>query len=256
MSNPFGTEEMAAGYANSRPAVHPLVMAKAYQALGRPRPFYRALDVGCGAGVSTRALGGLAEHRIGMEPAEAMLRWTSSVAPSADFLVGTAESIPVADRCVDLISAAGSLNYVKLVPFFEEAARVLAPTGVLVAYDFSPGRSFRHSDRLDQWFGDFVNRYPWPLSEARTLSPEILGGLDFGFQLQKAEVFEIGVRLDPAFYLNYMLTETNVAAAVRRGVELDSIRQWCSETLAPVWDHKPHEVLFRGYYACLTALPS
>src|SRR4051794_36841394 len=110
MANPFGTEAMAAGYATSRPAVHPRVIAKAYEQLRRARPFWRALDLGCGAGVSTSALTGIAATCIGLEPAEAMLKWTSTIAPSAYFVVGTAERIPLCDRAVDLISAAGSLN--------------------------------------------------------------------------------------------------------------------------------------------------
>jgi predicted TPR repeat methyltransferase len=37
---------------------------------------------------------------------------------------------------LDLIAAAGSLNYVALDRFFPEAARILAPNGLLLAYDF------------------------------------------------------------------------------------------------------------------------
>ena len=102
MSNPFGTDEMAAGYATSRPPVHPRVIEQVYQELGRTEPFRRALDVGCGAGVSTRALSGFAGKCIGLEPAEAMLKWAAALAPSADFAVGTAEALPLGDRTVDL----------------------------------------------------------------------------------------------------------------------------------------------------------
>ena len=98
MANPFGTDDMAAGYATSRPPVHRRVIEQAFQQLGRSGPFQRALDVGCGAGVSTRALIGFAGSCIGLEPAEAMLKWASTIAPSADFVVGTAEAIPLCTR--------------------------------------------------------------------------------------------------------------------------------------------------------------
>ena len=78
MSNPFGTDEMAAGYATSRPPVHPRVIEQAFDNWGAPNPFERALDVGCGAGVSTRALDGFANSCVGLEPAEAMLRWAAT----------------------------------------------------------------------------------------------------------------------------------------------------------------------------------
>lgn len=60
---------MAAGYASYRPPIHPRVVGRAYRSLAMSVAARSALDVGCGAGVSTRALDGFAEHRIGMEPA-------------------------------------------------------------------------------------------------------------------------------------------------------------------------------------------
>ena len=253
MSNPFGTDDMAAGYATSRPPVHPRVMEQVHDQLGRPGPFQRALDVGCGAGVSTKALAGFAKHCIGLEPAEAMLKWVSTVAPSADFVVGTAEDIPLRSRAVDLITAAGSLNYANLDLFFPEAARVLMPHGMLVVYDFSPGRSFRNATSLDEWFSIFYSRYPPPANEARPLSPDILAELNTGFRWHTHRQFEIGITLAPDFYLDYVMTETNVASAVRGGVPHAEIRSWCARTLAPIWNGSEREVLFRGYFACMRA---
>ena len=56
---------MAAGYASYRPPIHPRVVGRAYRSLAMSVAARSALDVGCGAGVSTRALDGFAEHRIG-----------------------------------------------------------------------------------------------------------------------------------------------------------------------------------------------
>src|SRR4051794_14959392 len=107
MSNPFGTAEMAAGYATSRPPVHRHILRRALTGV-----VDRALDVGCGAGVSTNALDEFALHRIGIEPAEAMLRpWSTTTALGARFAVACAEAIPLRTGSVDLMTAAGSLNY-------------------------------------------------------------------------------------------------------------------------------------------------
>ena len=43
-----------------------------------------------------------------------------------------------------------------------------------------------------------------------------------------------------------MLTETNVAHAVRQGQRLDEIRAWCANTL---WTDAEADILFPGYYA-------
>jgi hypothetical protein len=65
------------------------------------------------------------------------------------------------------------------------------------------------------------------------------------------EDFEIGLALTPGAYVDYMLTETNVARALREGVPLAEIRAWCEATLGPVFGGRPREVLFRGYFSCL-----
>ena len=155
-----------------------------------PAAVPRALDVGCGAGLSTRALEGVARQRTGMEPVEAMLQWTAGVAPGAAFAVGIAESMPFAAHSFDLMTAAGSLNYVNLDRFFGEAARVLTADGVLVVYDFSPGKTFRQGAGLEDWFARFEERYPPPPSEARFLDPEILARWDSGFRVRSHEHIE------------------------------------------------------------------
>lgn len=249
MPNPFDSSAMATGYANARPPVHPRVMEMVQSFVGRVT---RALDVGCGAGLSTRALAPLADEILGLEPVEAMARSGPAIAPNATFLTGAAEALPFRNGCFELITAAGSLNYVRLPQFFPEARRVLRDKGILLVYDFSPGRSFRDGDALDVWFDRFMARYPPAVSEAVVLNPEILGELDSGFQLASHQRFEIPIPLTPEFYLEYILTGTNVAAAVRRGVPLTEIRQWCAETLSPVWQGRAHDVIFRGYYACLS----
>ena len=254
MANPFGTEEMAAGYATCRPAVHPQVMERVCRQMGRTERFAVALDVGCGAGVSTKALAGLAGRSVGLEPMESMLHRASAIAPFARFAAGRAEAIPLRDHSVDLITAAGSLNYVDLDLFFPEAARVLTQEGVLVIYDFSPGRSFRDATTLDGWFVDFCRRYPAPEHEARYLSPEILGRICSGFAVRGSEQFEIGLAMAPSFYVDYMMTETNVATAVRSGRSRSEIQSWCSESLASIWSGTEREVVFRGYFAWMSVV--
>jgi len=255
MANPFAADTMAAGYATARPPVHPRILERVFDHLERRRPFDRAVDLGCGAGISTRALLPFANRCVGVEPAESMLKWVADIAPTADFVVGRAEAIPVRDRSVDLITAAGSLNYSDVGLALREAARVLVDGGVLLVYDFSPGRHFTDNNRLDEWFTKFAVRYPPPAEEGRELSPEILAQFDSGLRMQSHEDVEIGIELTPGFYLDYILTETNVAAAMREGIPAEEIRSWCAETLDPVWQGQNHEVVFRGYFACLRTEP-
>lgn len=250
MSSPFGTDAMAAGYARARPPVHARVLATAREHL--TLPIARALDVGCGAGLSTRALEGLAAHCIGMEPAGAMLQWTGIVAPEADFLVGAAEAIPLPRAAVDLLTAAGSLNYVHLDRFFPEAHRVLAPHGTLLVYDFAPGRRFGDGPGLEGWFAAFERRHVPPRHDARHLDPAILGGLESGFDVRSHGRLDVALPLSLPAYVDYVMTETRVAAAVRGGTPGTAIRAWCEDTLAPLWTRTHRTIVFESYFVCMT----
>lgn len=244
---------MALGYAKARPPVHARIIERVQESLPVTQKFRRALDVGCGAGLSTKPLEALADECIGIEPVEEMLRWTSEIAPHARFLVGSGEALPIDADSIDVIAAAGSLNYLDIKVFFQEARRVLTERGVVVVYDFSQGRSFRGSGRLDEWFGEFVRRYPRPKGEATTITPDSLARLDCGFKVDKSEEFEAGLPMTRERYVDYMMTETNVAFAVRNGVPQEEIRLWCAETLRSVFEGSSKEVLFRGYFACMLA---
>jgi SAM-dependent methyltransferase len=246
MPNPFDANHMVAGYANSRPAVHAHSICRLRDWLGLNGPVDTALDVGCGAGLSTLALTRDAKRLIGLDPSTAMVGRARMVVPAACFTAAAAESLPVGDGTIDLMTAAGSLNWVDLTRFFPEVRRVLKVSGALAIYDFSAGREQRGDDRLEHWYDEFKRRYPSPPSQ--TIVPNALPLASHGLRLEHDESFTVGLVLDPAFYLEYVLTETNVASAVRAGVPPGEIREWCSRTLSAAFPNRG-EVLFRAYLA-------
>jgi SAM-dependent methyltransferase len=245
----FATSEMALGYAASRPAVHEQIVARAKRHL--PSTFRRALDVGCGCGLSTRALQGLAQELYGVERIVSMALLAPTVVPDARFVAGTAEALPFASGSADLITAAGSLNYVDFQPFLAEAERVLSPDGLLLVYDFGQGKQSSTAPDLLSWFTTFEQRYPAPSGEARMLDPTTLRRLCRGFRVIAEDCFTVGVPMSRRQYIEYVLTETNVPAAVRNGANLAAIRGWCEDTLRSAWpgtDATAHEVLFPSYF--------
>jgi SAM-dependent methyltransferase len=96
------------------------------------------LDVGCGHGRLVRELTALGARVTGIEVSEQQL----AVARAADdgagarYLVGRAESIPLADASVDLVVFRASLHHVpieQMLPALREARRVLRPGGHVYA---------------------------------------------------------------------------------------------------------------------------
>jgi predicted TPR repeat methyltransferase len=82
MASVYDSERLAAAYAFDRPPVHEEILRSARLV----RQADRALDVGCGAGLSTAALAPLARQVTGLEPVPAMLAHRRAVAPRARFV--------------------------------------------------------------------------------------------------------------------------------------------------------------------------
>jgi ubiquinone/menaquinone biosynthesis C-methylase UbiE len=251
--NLFATPELASGYATARPPVHPEVLGRFRMRHQPTALFDRSLDLGCGAGLSTRALAPLTRRAIGLEPAESMLHQARRAGVSASLVAGRGEGLPFSDRSIDFITAAGSLNYTDgLQASFAEARRVLTGRqhGGMLVYDFSQGRNAA----LEGWFAnDFMKRYPKALDNARPLDPEALQREAAGvFRVAWHEYFRIPLQLDLESYVNYMMTETNVADAIRRGTgSVSEIRDGIQDSLRPVFAGRKQEILFDGYMALL-----
>ncbi|HEX2310631.1 MAG TPA: class I SAM-dependent methyltransferase, partial [Vicinamibacterales bacterium] len=201
----YGTDRLAAGYAFARPPVHRQIVARlAASDVLAGRVIRRALDVGCGAGLSTAALTQVAQTIVGMDRARAMLAHHAAVAPGAFFVAGRGEELPFATRSFDLVTAAGSLNYTDRQRALAEIGRVLATAGMLAIYDFAPGRRSSTADGLDRWFHTFERRYPYPSGYGMDVR-----ALDFasaGLQLACFEPFEIALPLTAEEYIAYVLS--------------------------------------------------
>ena len=176
-----------------------------------------------------------------------MLARRLAVAPHALFLQSGAEMLPFASGAFDLVTAAGSLNYVDTDLFLPEAARVLAPDGFLLIYDFSAGRRMRGDHRLSEWFALFAVRYP--SLPGHELDVRGLAYDRFGLMLREFEEFDVSVPMTLSGYLFYIMSQTNVERAVSCGEPETEIRAWCRDCLADVFEDESREVLFSAYIA-------
>lgn len=243
----YDSQRLAAGYAFDRPPVHQQILSSARL----DRQAEQALDVGCGAGLSTAALAPLARQVIGLEPVPAMLAHRQSVAPRARFVTGVAEALPFAEGSFDLVTAAGSLNYTNLPLALSEIARVLTGAGKFLLYDFSVGRHAAEGNALTAWFATFEQRFPYPPGW-QPLDVRALPLAKYGLRLLDHAAVKTRVPMTFTAYLRYMLSEVNVDSAIARGASsAEDAEDWCRRTLESVFAHGEVTVIIPGYIATL-----
>jgi ubiquinone/menaquinone biosynthesis C-methylase UbiE len=96
-----------------------------------PAGGHTVLDLGAGTGKLTRALVARDLEVIAVEPLDEMRATLERSLPSVRALKGTAESIPLPDQSVDVITVAQAWHWVDVERATAEAARVLKPNGTL-----------------------------------------------------------------------------------------------------------------------------
>ncbi len=93
------------------------------------RPGKLVVDIGAGTGKFTRLLIPTGADLIAIEPVEGMRDVFARVLPVIEVRDGTAESIPLSDASVDVVTAAQAAHWFQAGPAFAEMARVLRPGG-------------------------------------------------------------------------------------------------------------------------------
>lgn len=231
----FEGREAARRYARHRPDVHTTVVRSIRVTLGPPVPATRALDVGCGTGQSTRALAEIAERVIGVDISRGMLAEAREEGGErVGYLPAAAERLPFASGAFDLVATGLAYHWFDQTRFLGEARRVLTPVGWLVVYDSGFRGEMRENPRFADWARErYPARYPAPPRNRPNPAPQAAGG--HGFRLVEQERFANEVPFTVDGLVGYLLTQSNVVAAVGRGREsLDDARAWLTREVEPL----------------------
>jgi ubiquinone/menaquinone biosynthesis C-methylase UbiE len=129
--NHFAVPGVARRYAAGRPYVHDVVAAEIVRHAGR---LGRAVDIGAGTGLSTRALLRCAATVIGVDPSIEMLG-TAFRNPAAQYVGGVAETLPLASGSFDLATVSAAFHWCNHDALFSELERVIRPGGWIAIYD-------------------------------------------------------------------------------------------------------------------------
>jgi SAM-dependent methyltransferase len=246
----FQHDRVAAGYASARPYLHPEVFAVVRDATRPASPFRRALDVGCGTGLSSVALLDLAQEVVGIDAALDMLRHARR-ASRVRYVASPAEALPFRPGTFDLIVACGSMDWVDRARFMPCAAELLATGGWLVSLDFGDTGRSPEAPGLARWYDEvFQERYPRPPAGDPMVTAD--EAARHGFHAPVHRDFASVASFTARRYAAFLMTESNVIAAIEYGSEAeDQVRPWLESELLSLFGDESRRVAFSGYVQAL-----
>jgi SAM-dependent methyltransferase len=233
----------AGWYARHRPAFHPLVVERIADKLGAGAEIPWALDVACGTGQSSLALKPLAARVVGLDVSRGMLALASGE-PGVDYLHARAETVPLRSGSVSLITTACALHWFDRERFMAEALRVLGRAGWLVIYNNGFRGVMKENPAFEAWARQvYRERFPAPARDWRPLTGE--DAARYGFRLVDEERFTNEVSFSAEALAGYLMTQTNVRAALNEGRETPgSVHAWLLQSLAPFFTGDDGTFLF------------
>lgn len=122
----------ASHYSAYRPPLHSIILGRTLRENKKRRI---GLDIGCGTGRSAQELANFCNHVVGLEPSKSML-FKTETHEKVDYVNSPGEQIPIATRSVDIVTLAGSLNYIERNSLVNELVRICRAKAEIVVYDF------------------------------------------------------------------------------------------------------------------------
>jgi len=252
VQNPFAATGVGVHYDRGRPFHHPRTLERVVAMVGRT-PIERALDVACGTGMSTVALGAHASHVAGVDVSPEMLR-SARPAPGVHYLLGSAERMPFVPGAFGAATVSSGVHWFDQQAFFGELHRVVRPGGWVALYDHYFVGEMVGVPEFGAWLHEALVRYPLParnpqVGDPRSLEPE-------GFDKLGDELFADDIAMSHAELTDYQLTISNFVEATERGTRRADLEAWALESTAPLFAGAPtRTVRFLGSITCFRRRP-
>jgi SAM-dependent methyltransferase len=214
--NHFTHRTAAERYAAARPFIHPFIVERIRLFTGI-NSCDSILDVGCGTGQSTRPLTAIARRVVGIDQSVEMLAEAEADAtPGIEYRQANAESLPFPAASFDLVTAGLAFHWFDQQRFLREVHRVLRPAGWLAIYNFVFLGDMETNPRFRDWFrATYLARYPTPPRHAKPLTAEFMEPC--GMTLVTQEVLRHTLAMSREVFVGFLLTQSNVIAAVENG---------------------------------------
>lgn len=123
----FDDKRIASGYAKDRPFLHSQMIELVIKDMDIRESFAKGLDVGCGAGLSSKALKMICDRVTGTDISSEMVAEASALYsnPPYDFFQSSAEEIKAPENTFDIVTAAGVIGWVEEEKFLPNLFKIM-----------------------------------------------------------------------------------------------------------------------------------
>jgi SAM-dependent methyltransferase len=242
--NHFVHQSAAARYAAARPFFHPIVVEHLVNKTGCAQ-FARALDVACGTGQSSVALAAICDSVDAIDISPEMLQHAQK-ADRIRYQSAPAEVLLFAAKIFDLVTVGSAFHWFDQPAFLREASRVLKQDGWLMIYTNGFNGEMAENPQFRAWAWEvYPKRFPTPPRRGAGVSSELVW--PFGLELVGQESFENPTPMRREQLLAYLLTQTNVIAAVEEGkISIADAADWIGNGIRPFFDDEQRIMKFSG----------
>lgn len=244
----FDSKRIASGYANDRPWLHKSIIEQIKVDFADRIPFQNGLDVGCGAGLSTRALKLICNKVTGTDLSEEMVHICENLynASGFTFYTAKAEETEIPQTPYDIVTAAGVVDWVEKGRFLENMKCVMAENAPLIIYDFWISDKMVGNKAYTDWYqNQYLANFPKPPRNETVWEPN---NMQAGFSLIKQTVCEMQYEFDVDSFIRFMMTQTNINSKIESGDMAEvEVHDWMWEMLNPIFQGQRRTLIFDGY---------
>ena len=244
----FDSKRIAEGYIK-RPWLHKNVMENLRKdlKLAESFRFRNGLDVGCGAGLSTKALRLICDKVTGTDISGAMINVCKDLYDETfSFYIAKAEETRIPDEKYDIVTAAGCINWVDEVKFLENMKTVTSDNSMIVIYDFAITDRMKGISDYTTWYQEeYLRKFPKPnRKENRWTQQDLIAGFTMGKQTD----YEMEYNFSPEEFVDFMMIQSNVNSRIEAGdVSEADARYWMKKYLNSFFAGKEQTLIFSGY---------
>ena len=243
----FDSKRIAEGY-KERPFLHKQVIEQ-FLKDSLEQQYQNGLDVGCGAGLSAKALKMICRNVTGTDISPEMIAVAQEICGEEGytFFPCKAEEVPHPAVPYDIVTAAGVVQWVDRDAFLRNLHRIMCPDGEVLIYDFCISDRMAGCEAYTAWWHEqYLKEFPKPYRNEQVWTQADVEPA--GFRMVKQIPLELSYEFDLDAFVKFMMIQSNVNVKIEGNERsADQVRRWICKTLADIFASGKQTAVFTGY---------